>query len=209
MPGEFQAVLRPRDAGEDVASERSCGECSLCCTVLRVDELRKLGGTPCPQLRNDAPGCGIHATRPSICRRYRCLWLQGGLEEDERPDRLGAVLDLLTEGAVTYLAVREAEPGALGRSPALQAVAERFRSSLPVRVSDTARVEDPDAPYRLLLPGGEERRVEGEWITVTRPGSPPERTRLPWIERGMRRLQIAWRRRLVARASSGEKAADR
>ncbi|MDJ0787247.1 MAG: hypothetical protein QNK05_10610 [Myxococcota bacterium] len=203
MTREFQAVLRPRDARaapEDVASDRACGECTLCCRVLRVDELRKLGGTPCPELSSDPPGCGIHATRPSICRRYRCLWLQGGLEEDERPDALGAVVDLLTEGAVTYLAIREAEPGELARNPKLAAVAERFREALLVRVSDTARVEDPDAPYRLLLPGGEERLVEGEWTTVTRPGEPARRTRLPWIERSMRRVQVAWRRRKLARS---------
>ena len=40
----FRPVLRPSDASEDAATERACGACSLCCTVLRVDELAKPGG---------------------------------------------------------------------------------------------------------------------------------------------------------------------
>ena len=123
----------------------ACGPCSLCCVVLRVDELAKLGGEPCRHLRAGA-GCGIHAERPGICRAYECLWLGGGLEEEDRPDRLGAVLDVVAVGETHRLEIREAERGAFGRSPRLRAIAERYRASMPVRITDVAAPLDPDAP---------------------------------------------------------------
>lgn len=174
--------------------QRACGSCSLCCTVLRVDELHKLGGTPCPKLRSSGSGCGIHPTRPTICRAYRCLWLQGSLEEDDRPDRLGAVTDLVSEGGMTRLAIREAVPGVFDRTPRLQEIATRFRETMPVRVSSTRDVLDPDAPYRMLLPNGDTHEVNGEWTHVTRPDGSSERLRLPWLERRVRKLVLAIRR---------------
>ena len=179
-------------------SERSCGECSLCCTLLRVDELEKLGGTPCAH-QLAAGGCGIYPERPGICREYHCLWLRGGLEEADRPDRLGAVIDVVGGVGPAWLEIREAEPGAFERSPRLRAIAEEYRASLPVRVSDAAGVLDAERAFRVLLPDGEERRVAGEWTTCLRPGEPPQRVRLPWPERWLRRLRLARERRRLAR----------
>jgi len=181
---------------------RTCGECSLCCTVLRVDELRKLGGVPCRELREPGPGggcCGIHARRPRVCRAYRCLWLQGGLEAGDRPDRLGALLDLVTAGAETRLEIHEATPGSFDRSPRLREVAERHRAAMPVRVLDVGDVLDPDRPYRILLPGNTELRVAGERITELRGGEAITERRLPWLERTIRRLGIRVRRRRFRR----------
>jgi len=176
---------------------RSCGECTLCCTLLRVDELRKLGGTPCPALRAApaAPGCGIHATRPAICRAYSCLWLAGGLDPGDRPDRLGAVLDVATEGGVTRLRVHEARPGAYDGSPRLREIVARYRESMPVRIADAARAGDPAAPVRELGPGGAELRIEGDLVVRLEEGRELERRRLPWPERGLRRLALALRKR--------------
>lgn len=158
------------------AAARSCGACTLCCTLLRVDELRKLGGTPCVQLRRapEAPGCSIHAERPRICRAYACLWLSGGLEDEDRPDRLGAVLDLVSEAHGTRLRVHEAAPGAYERSPRLQAIVARHRASMPVRISDTQRPLDPEAPVRELFPDGSERVVAGDRV-IERPAAGPAR----------------------------------
>jgi hypothetical protein len=190
-------------------AQRVCGECSLCCTVLRVDELRKLGGVPCRELRApDAArelggACGIHERRPPICRGYRCLWLGGGLDEEDRPDRLGAVLDLVTTGAETRLEIHEAEPGVFDRSPRLREVAERYRAAMPVRILDVGDVADPDRPYRILRPGGEEERVHGERMTRSLDGRVIEERRLPWLERTIRRARIAWQRRRLARFDQG------
>ena len=173
-------------------SARVCGACSLCCTLLRVDELGKPGGTSCVHQRSDGPGCGIHATRPAICRAYRCLWLQGRLEEQDRPDRLGAVLALRPVGESLRLEVVLAEPGGFDASPRLRAIAERYRGSMPVRITDLAAPLDPDAPFRVLLPDGEEQRVAGERVTLLRGGRVVAERRLPWLERRVRRLLLAW-----------------
>jgi hypothetical protein len=162
-----------------------------------VDELRKLGGTPCRQLRAppSAPGCGIHPARPQICRAYACLWLSGGLDEADRPDRLGAVLDVATEGGVTRLRVHEATPGAVGRSPRLREIVAQHRESMPVRISDVSRAADPGAPLRELGPGGAELRIEGDFMVRLQDEREVARSRLPWLERSLRRLAIAWRTR--------------
>jgi hypothetical protein len=124
--------------------------------VLRVDELRKLGGTPCVHQRAGG-GCGIHPQRPGICRAYRCLWLGGGLRDDDRPDALGAVLDVVSRGASVWLEIREAQPGAFERSARLREIAHEYRASMPVRIGDSADVLDPERRFRVLLPNGEGR----------------------------------------------------
>jgi hypothetical protein len=162
-----------------------------------VDPLRKLGGTPCPQLREApaAPGCSIHAERPPICRAYRCLWLAGGLEEADRPDRLGAILDVATEGVVTRLRVHEARPGVYETSPRLREIVAEHRGSMPVWLSDVSRAGDETAPVRELGPGGAELRIEGDQVVELRDGREVARRRLPWLERTARRLALARRRR--------------
>ena len=175
------------------AAGRRCGTCSLCCTVLRVDELAKPAGRDCLHQRG-ANGCAIHATRPAICRSYRCLWLQGALEDGERPDAIGAVVDLETTGIGVRLAIREASPGRFDASPALQAIAERYRGSMPVRITDTGDPNDPDRPLRVLLAGGVEQRIAGTRIDLYRDGVLAETRGLPWAERLARWLANASRR---------------
>ncbi len=182
-----------RDADrERRAASRSCGTCSLCCTILRVDELAKPAGRDCVHQRGPE-GCGIHATRPPICRAYRCLWLQGGLEDDERPDRTGGIVDLETTGVGLRLGIRENRPGAFDVSPSLQAIAERFRSSMPVRITDAQDPMDPDRPFRVLLTDGVEQRVAGDRVEVYREGRLVGSHGLSWIERAARRIVNAWR----------------
>jgi hypothetical protein len=162
---------------------------------LRVDELRKLGGVACAAL--GPRGCTIYERRPRICRGYRCLWLQGQLDEADRPDRLGAVLDLVQEGAGTLLAIREATTDALEENPRLAAIAARFREAMPVRVTRAADALRTDAPVRTLLAGGEELVAAGDILVRLRAGVEVERSRAPWLERTLRRLQLAWQRRRI------------
>lgn len=149
-------------------------------------------------LRAAGDGCSIHPTRPRICRAYRCLWLRGGLDEADRPDRLGAVLDVTWEGGGSLLAIREARAGAFEASPRLREIAEQHRRSMPVRVTNAADAMDPDRPYRVLLPGGEEQVVEGETLRMLRYGRTVETRRMPWLERSVRRAALrlqSWRLR--------------
>jgi hypothetical protein len=122
------------------------------------------------------------------------LWLSGSLEDSDRPDRLGAVLSLATEAETPSLFVHEARRGAFDASPRLQQIANVWRESLPVRITDSENVMDPDRPYRVLLPGGEEQIVEGDRITLRRPGRPDEARRLPLLDRSLRHAAIALRR---------------
>lgn len=164
--------------------------------MLRVDALQKLGGERCRHLRGAATdgepwGCGIHSSRPSICRSYRCLWLRGGLGDEDRPDHLGAVLDIVPAGAEPYLAIRELSDGTFDASPRLQEIAEEFRASMPVRITSADEVLNPDRPYRVLQTAGREQCVAGEWVTTYSDGVELSRRRMPWLERSVRRLQLA------------------
>jgi len=87
---------------------RHCGECTACCTLLGVPELGKgryapceyevgavvdkdgvvVGTTPLPGAKK---GCGIYDTRPVSCRTFKCVWLQGLLPIEERPDKTGII----------------------------------------------------------------------------------------------------------------------
>jgi hypothetical protein len=58
----------------NVASSRSCGECTLCCKVMAIEALAKPAGSWCMHCRSGY-GCQIYAERPAECRDYACLWL--------------------------------------------------------------------------------------------------------------------------------------
>jgi len=180
-----------------VGGDRSCGPCSLCCTLLRVDELAKLGGRPCLH-QLPAGGCAVHPRRPGVCRAYRCAWLGGAFEQDDRPDRLGAVLDLLPRGPAIHLVVRLADADALARSPRLRAIVQETRAAMPVEIRDVEDVLDPERPYRVLQPDGSEHRVAGARLELWRDGRCVERRRAPWLER----LVHAVLRRLESRRLS-------
>ena len=185
----------PQDPARSArAAERDCGTCSLCCTLLRVDPIGKPAGRDCVHQRPEG-GCGIYDSRPSICRGYQCLWLQGGLEDDERPDRTRGVVDLQTTGIGLRLDIREAEPGAFDKSPSLAAIAARYRTQMPVRITNASDMNDPDRPFRVLLGDGVEQHVSGDTIEIYRNGMLEETRRQGWAERLGRRIAIAWRRR--------------
>ncbi|MFP6656312.1 MAG: hypothetical protein VCB25_11850 [Myxococcota bacterium] len=200
------ANLTPNKERALRAASRSCGTCSLCCSVLRVDELHKRAGDDCVhQLDADQNpvGCAIYQTRPGICRAYQCLWRQGGLEEDERPDATGGIVDLETVGVGLRLGIRLRKLDSFDTSPGLQAIAARYRNEMTIRISDTEDVMNPDRPFRVLLPDGFEERVFGERIEVYRGGILIETKRSPWAERWARRVSIWWRRRRSPRDNLG------
>ena len=183
-------------------TQRGCGSCSLCCVALRVDELGKLAGEPCPKL-DPAGGCSIHATRPAVCRGYQCHWSKGGLELADRPDRLGAVVDFAPGGLTLHLAIVEATPGAFAASPRLREIAEQHREQMDVRVSDTRDVLDPDRPIHVLQAGSRELLIEGSRVRTYEGGGLVADERLPAIERGVRRAQqlfAGWKWRRISAA---------
>ena len=54
---------------------RSCGSCSLCCKLLRIDEFHKPEGRWCSHCAPGRGGCLIYEDRPSECRNFYCAWL--------------------------------------------------------------------------------------------------------------------------------------
>jgi len=69
-------------------TDNRCGECTVCCRILRIAELDKPGMIPCQHLNEN--GCGIYADRPASCRGFECLWLASMSGKPElRPDRSG------------------------------------------------------------------------------------------------------------------------
>lgn len=58
-----------------MVSGRVCGSCSLCCKVLRIEELDKPAGGWCPYCTAGRDGCKIYDGRPKSCRTFQCAWL--------------------------------------------------------------------------------------------------------------------------------------
>jgi hypothetical protein len=56
------------------ASERTCGDCTLCCKVMAIEELEKPAGSWC-QYCKIGSGCKRYAERPAECRTFNCVWL--------------------------------------------------------------------------------------------------------------------------------------
>lgn len=76
-------------------TDRDCGDCTVCCTTLKVDspDFAKPAGTPCAQL--GARGCGIHPVRPPVCRTWFCAWRRvAAMPEATRPDRCGLLVSV-------------------------------------------------------------------------------------------------------------------
>jgi hypothetical protein len=68
-------IMRDEQYVPKIVPGRSCGDCSMCCKIMRVDELDKPQGVWCRHCAPGKGGCTIHETRPFVCRDYRCGWL--------------------------------------------------------------------------------------------------------------------------------------
>ena len=195
-----------------MSAPRECGACSLCCTVLRVDELRKLGGTPCVHQRAGG-GCGIYETPAGHLPRLSLPLARRRPARRRSPRRARGGARRRLAGASVWLEIREAQPGAFERSPRLREIAQEYRVSMPVRIGDTADVLDPERRFRVLLPNGEERVVAGEWTTLVRPGLPDTQPASA-LARALAAAALAGlpappRRELPRRALSDESSATR
>ena len=90
-------------------SMRTCGDCIVCCVYpsINTETLVKRGCEHCPnlhlsdqikpntmQLSSEEPvKCGIYRERPDVCEGYKCLWIQGHGNEEDRPDRALVLID--------------------------------------------------------------------------------------------------------------------
>lgn len=115
---------------------RECGDCTVCCSVMAVTELRKASRRSCEHVGPE--GCRIHPERPASCREFHCLWLRGVVAGDEalRPDALGVMFDyFVTRGTgEEHLIAFELWSGALDE-PAARSLLEELARTREVRLS--------------------------------------------------------------------------
>lgn len=127
-------------------SDRSCGECTACCTLLRVVELRKPQRFACDHVCRE--GCRIYEERPLSCREFSCGWLRGETPTDPqwRPDRLGVMVDSWTERQTgdRYVVLFEMWPEACADPRVEQWLRERRRhDSVEVSYRDGTWISHP------------------------------------------------------------------
>jgi hypothetical protein len=104
---------------------RACGDCSLCCKLIRVDAAAKAAGTWCTHC---APGrgCKIYDARPAECRDFYCAWMASpALGEEWRPSRCKLVLRVESDGRMIAVHVDPSDPAAWRREPYFQTL-KRF-----------------------------------------------------------------------------------
>jgi hypothetical protein len=100
---------------------RSCGGCTLCCTLLALNDapFAKPSRCDCP-FATAGEGCRIYRDRPTECRTMSCLWLQDGegrfLADADRPDRSGVVV-IGVKGSPPWLELHESVHGAADSEP--------------------------------------------------------------------------------------------
>lgn len=70
---------------------RSCGDCTLCCKLLGVRALNKQPFEYCSHC-NIGSGCKVYQCRPDECKDFNCLWLQGKVDEELKPNSCHVVL---------------------------------------------------------------------------------------------------------------------
>jgi len=79
-------------------SRRTCGDCTLCCKVMAIEELEKPAGAWCTHCR-PGKGCRIYPSRPAECQSFNCLWLVNELlDERWKPNRSKLVLTTSEDG---------------------------------------------------------------------------------------------------------------
>jgi hypothetical protein len=81
-----------------LAGNRTCGDCTLCCKVMAIEQLAKPISSWCPHCR-PGRGCLIYANRPAECRTFSCLWLVNDqLDRYWKPSKSKLVLTTSEDG---------------------------------------------------------------------------------------------------------------
>lgn len=127
---------------------RQCGDCSLCCSALRIMTFNKPAGHFCQYCPTGRGGCEIYTIRPTECRAFSCLWLDGELPRPWRPDKVGVVF--YRGKASLYVATM---PGVEPKINVAKVVEKSLRQGTAV-----IAVEG-EAPRKLIKPDGLELEV--------------------------------------------------
>jgi hypothetical protein len=80
------------------SAQKACGDCTLCCKVMAIEELAKPVNAWCPHCK-PGRGCGIYANRPAECQTFSCLWLLNDqLDRHWKPSKSRLVLTTSEDG---------------------------------------------------------------------------------------------------------------
>ena len=125
--GNQNTYLNP----EAIAAEmRECGECTACCVILNVTQFAAPSGVPCRHLNG---GCGIYNIRPQTpCRGFTCGWLEGHFDEEDRPDKSGAIVWGAKSDGKNMVVVSKLE----GMEPPKRMLDHLKSATVPVRVQE-------------------------------------------------------------------------
>jgi Fe-S-cluster containining protein len=83
---------------------------------------------------NDACGCKDYENRPNGCRAFACGWLKGMGDLEDRPDKLGVMMQPITHPDIGEgIAFVEAAPGAI-QSPKAQWYLAQAYNQAPGRI---------------------------------------------------------------------------
>lgn len=111
-------------------AERSCGECTLCCKLMGVPELKKQSAKWCISC-DQGKGCSVYDTRPQSCRNFQCFWLMDeNFPDDFRPDRIHALAAFNDTDDSCVLHVDPAHPRVLS-SPPVNALIDALHKVYP------------------------------------------------------------------------------
>ena len=129
---------------------RTCGDCTLCCKLMKIVELDKKEGLWCGHCRPGV-GCAAYATRPSECRSFTCGWLTNpDLDDAWKPNRARMVVTLEDEGRMVAVHVDPSQPRAWMQPPFYAKLkhwarlAEASDRLVMVRIGSRALVVFPD-----------------------------------------------------------------
>jgi hypothetical protein len=100
-----------------ILAGRECGSCTLCCKLLRIEELAKPQGEWCEHCAVGT-GCRIYDERPQACRGFFCAWMtQAALDERWYPARAKLMVFPSADGRRMNIVVDPARPGAWREEP--------------------------------------------------------------------------------------------
>lgn len=119
-----------------LVQNRTCGECSACCTNLKIDDgnFKKSADVRCPHLISSV-GCGIYQTRPAVCKAWYCAWrFMGQLGDEWRPDHSGIIIRFHHTGGLVFQPIRDAVE-VLTTESALNIIGGGVLMDMPVFVS--------------------------------------------------------------------------
>lgn len=118
---------------------RECGECSVCCISLRINEdgLKKIADVPCHHLSQR--GCGIYSERPNVCQNWYCGWrVLPLLDEEWRPDK-SKILIKYSGNEFILQPLKAEHSKTLLKEPALTFLAELISAGFKVETSIPTR----------------------------------------------------------------------